>query len=282
MTPAHTRARKRFGQHFLIRPEVTERILSLGELRGSQSVLEIGPGRGALTEQLRSRCPRLVVVEIDRDLVADLRARLGNDPVVRIVEGDVLQLDFDRELAADAPYTVVANLPYNISTPLLMKLTERPDLFRRMVLMLQREVAERICAEPGGKDYGALSVAVQLAAQARIAFGVPPAAFRPPPKVESAVIVVEPFDPSPLDTADRMAVRRLTRSLFSQRRKQLGNLLRRISDDAAEILDELAIDPNRRPETLRPDDFVRLARAIESRAAARATPAVGNETARET
>lgn len=282
MTREHTRARKRFGQHFLIRPEVSERILSLAELDGSQSVLEIGPGRGALTEQLRRRCARLVVVEIDRDLVADLRAHFGDDPVVRIVEGDILRIDFDRELAADAPYTVVANLPYNISTPLLMQLTERPDLFRRMVLMLQREVAERICAAPGGKDYGALSVAVQLAARARIAFGVPAAAFRPRPKVESAVIVVEPFDPPPLDARDGAAVRRLTRRLFSQRRKQLGNLLRQLSDDGAKILDDLAIDPKRRPETLPPDDFVRLARAIESCASVRATAEVGSQTTRET
>ncbi len=263
MPRAHLRPRKRFGQHFLIRPEVTQRILALADLQGSESVLEIGPGRGALTKELRHRCARLVVIEIDRDLVADLRQTLAGDTNVRIIEGDVLRIDLEAELARDAPLTVVANLPYNISTPLLARLIERPELFRRLVLMLQREVAERVCAKPGGKDYGALSVAVQLVALPRIAFGVPPSAFRPPPKVDSAVIVVEPFEQPLLSADQRAAVRRVTRALFSQRRKQLGKLVRGLSADARQILEDLQIDPTRRPETLGPDDFVRLTRALE-------------------
>ncbi len=274
MTRAHIRPRKRFGQHFLIRPEVTERILALAELDGSESVLEIGPGRGALTGELRKRCDQLVVIEIDRDLVADLREQLAGDPGVRIIEGDVLRIDLEQELGPDAPLTVVANLPYNISTPLLARLIDHPELYRRMVLMLQREVAERVCAGPGGRDYGALSVAVQLVAKARISFGVPPDAFRPRPKVDSAVIVVEPFDKPILSAEERAAVRRVTRALFSQRRKQLGKLVRGLSKDGLEILEQMGIDPKRRPETLSPDDFVRLTRAIEaSTATESASPA---------
>ncbi len=267
MTRAHIRPRKRFGQHFLIRPEVTERIVALAELDGSESVLEIGPGRGALTTELRKRCNQLVVIEIDRDLVSDLREQLAGDTGVRIIEGDVLRIDLAAELAPDAPLTVVANLPYNISTPLLARLIEHPKLYRRMVLMLQREVAERICAGPGGRDYGALSVAVQLVAKARISFGVPPDAFRPRPKVDSAVIVVEPFETPILSADERAAVRRVTRALFSQRRKQLGKLVRGLSKNGLDILEQMGIDPKRRPETLSPDDFVRLSRAVEASAA---------------
>lgn len=264
MTSAHTRPRKRFGQHFLIRPEITHRILGLAELSGTESVLEIGPGRGALTAELLEQCRRLVLIEIDRDLVADLRTRFGAEPNVRIVEGDVLKIDLAAELGDDAPVTVVANLPYNISTPIISRFVGRPELYRRLVLMLQREVAERICAEPGGKEYGALTVAVQLAATARIAMRVPPSAFRPPPKVDSAVIVIEPFARARLSPEERAAVRHVTRELFAQRRKQLGNLMRNLSPRPGAILDSLGIDARRRPETLTPEDFVSIARALAS------------------
>jgi 16S rRNA (adenine1518-N6/adenine1519-N6)-dimethyltransferase len=256
------RPRKRFGQHFLIRPDVAQRILGLAELGGNETVLEIGPGRGALTGELRRRCARLMLVEIDRDLAAELRRKFAGDDAVRVIEGDVLDIDLAAELAGHEPVTVVANLPYNISTPLLSRLLSQPERFRRLVLMLQREVAERICAAPGGKDYGALSVAVQLTARARVAFRVPPSAFRPPPKVDSAVIVIEPFACQPLDADTRAAVRGVTRALFNHRRKQLGNLMRQLSERGAAILEELGIDAKRRPETLAPADFVALARAL--------------------
>jgi 16S rRNA (adenine1518-N6/adenine1519-N6)-dimethyltransferase len=275
MTSAHTRPRKRFGQHFLIRPEITARILGLAELSGAESVLEIGPGRGALTAELRKRCRRLVLIEIDRDLVADLRARYGADPDVRIVEADVLNIDLAGELGADAPVTVVANLPYNISTPIISRFVDRPELYRRLVLMLQREVAERICAEPGGKEYGALTVAVQLAATARIALHVPPSAFKPQPKVDSAVIVVEPFARALLTAEERAAVRRVTRELFAQRRKQLGKLLRPLSPHSGAILESLGIDTRRRPETLSPADFVSIARALAADGGTPSAAAVG-------
>ncbi len=258
-------ARKRFGQHFLVRADLAQRIVDIAGLgdAGEGTVLEIGPGRGAMTEMLRAKAKTLVVVEIDRDLVRELRARYASQENVHIIEADVLRLDLEAELGDQAPVTVVANLPYNISTPLLGRFFDAPHLYRRLVLMVQREVAERICATPGGKDYGALSVHAQTAARARVAFRVPPSAFRPQPKVESAVIVLEPHRPPTLSAGDRSALRRVTRALFSQRRKQLGNSLQALSGEARNILAALGIDPKRRPETLSPDDFIRLSQALD-------------------
>ena len=262
MTP-QSRPRKRFGQHFLIRPDIAERIVALADLHGDEAVLEVGPGRGALTEVLQEKAAHLTLVEIDRDLAATLRTRYAGNDKVRVVEGDVLRMDLATELAAEAPVTVVSNLPYNISTPLISRLVRHPRLYRRLVLMLQKEVAERICAEPGGKEYGALSVAVQLSARARIAFRVPPSAFRPQPKVDSAIIVIEPFAEPALSDDELNAVRHVTRTLFTQRRKQLGNLLRQLTQQPAAVLESLDIEPKYRPEVLSPDDFVRLTRAID-------------------
>ncbi len=262
MTKALPRPRKRFGQHFLTRADIARRIVDLAAITEGECVLEVGPGRGALSETLAAEAGRLVMIEIDRDLAARLRdSYVGRDNVT-VIEGDVLRIDLDQALAPFAPVTVVANLPYNISTPLIARFVERPRLYRKLVLMLQREVAERICASPGNKDYGSLSVLVQLAATARIALRVPATAFRPQPKVESAVVVIEPFAEPILSDDERDAVRRLTRSLFTQRRKQLGNLLRRLTDDSKRVLADLDIDPKRRPETLSPEDFVRLNQAL--------------------
>lgn len=261
MTPIF--ARKRFGQHFLVQPAIAERIVELAGLREQRAVLEIGPGRGALTRLLAPRCRRLLLVEVDRDLAEHLRVAFADRPSVEVITGDVLTVDLQTLLAAAAPVTAVANLPYNISTPVLMSLLGEPELFDRLVLMLQREVAERICAEPGSKAYGALSVVVQVVADARIALRVPPTAFAPRPQVESAVIVIEPRRPAPLDAAERRALRSVVRTAFSRRRKQLVNVLAPLTGDPRAVLSGLDLDPRRRPETLTPADFVRLTRALE-------------------
>jgi 16S rRNA (adenine1518-N6/adenine1519-N6)-dimethyltransferase len=255
------RPRRRFGQNFLVQPEIARRIVALAQLDGTQTVVEVGPGRGALTALLAAAARRLILIEIDRDLAADLRQRF-TEPHVEIVERDVLRVDLAALLGEDAPATVVANLPYNVSTPVLQQLLDSPHLFQRLVLMLQREVAERLCAAPDSKAYGALSVAVQLICRAEIAFIVPPGAFRPAPKVESAVIVLDPRHPPPLSALQRQALRRLLRTVFSQRRKQLANSLRALCNDPRAILAPLDIDPKCRPETLRPEDFLRLAAAL--------------------
>ncbi len=257
-------ARKRFGQHFLVQPTIAERIVGLAELDDSAVVLEIGPGRGALTHLLAPRCRRLVLVEVDRDLCRQLQTTFADRSSVEIVCGDILRTDLAALLAPVAPVTAVANLPYNISTPVLMKLLEDPLFFRRLILMLQREVAERICAAPDNKSYGALSVVVQVVANPRIALRVPPSAFAPRPQVESAVVVIEPRRPAPLDARERRALRRVVRTVFTQRRKQLGNALAPLTGDPRAVLSALDIDPRRRPETLPPAEFVRLARALES------------------
>ncbi len=255
-------ARKRFGQHFLPNPAIAERIVGLAALRGDETVLEIGPGRGALTDLLVTRVARLVLVEIDRDLPAALRNRYGDAPNVEIVEGDVLRVDLATLLGEQTSAAAVANLPYNISTPVMMALLGAPELFTRLVLMLQREVAERLVAPPGGKEYGGLSVVVQAVAEARIALRVPPAAFAPVPKVESAVVVIEPRRPAPLDAAQRKQLRHVVRTAFSRRRKQMQNVIAPLTDDPYGVLERLGFDPRARPETLSPADFVRLAAAL--------------------
>ena len=167
-----------------------------------------------------------------------------------------------RSCPGPCPAVVVANLPYNISTPVLMKLIEKPERFRRLVLMLQREVAERLTAAPGTKTYGALSVMIQLAARTHIALFVHPAAFSPKPKVDSAVVVVEPHCPPRLSAEELARVRIVVRTAFSQRRKQLGNALAPLVEDARQALQSLGIDPRRRAETLTPDEFVAIARTL--------------------
>ncbi len=262
MTPPF--ARKRFAQHFLVQPGIAERIVGLAGLDPARTVVEIGPGRGALTRLLAERCARLVLAEVDRDLAAALRETYADRPNVEVIAGDVLRLDFADVLGeAATPAIVVANLPYNISTPVLLQLLGEPDRFDRLVLMLQLEVAERVCAPAGNKEYGALSVAIQSVADARIALHVPPGAFVPRPTVESAVVVVEPRRPVPLDAAARRALRTVVRTAFSRRRKQLGNVIAPLTEQPRLLLAALDIDPRRRPETLTPADFVRLAAALE-------------------
>jgi 16S rRNA (adenine1518-N6/adenine1519-N6)-dimethyltransferase len=256
------RPRKRFGQHFLVRRDIAHRIVSLAELSGTETVLEIGPGHAALTEILADAAPELWLVEVDRDLSQSLRERFAARPHVHVVEADILQIDLGQILSGSRPALVVANLPYNISTPVLMKLLDKPERFQRLVLMLQREVAERLVAPPGTKTYGALSVMVQLVARVRIAFPVHPSAFSPRPKVESAVVIVEPCWPPRLSAEELARVRAVVRTAFSQRRKQLGNALAPLVEDPRQALRHIGIDPQRRPETLTTDEFVAITRAF--------------------
>jgi 16S rRNA (adenine1518-N6/adenine1519-N6)-dimethyltransferase len=260
------RPRKRFGQHFLVQPQIAHRIVALAQLTGSEAVLEIGPGHGALTELLASAARDLWLIEIDRDLHAVLSQRFATTPHVRVIEGDALRVDYTALLGASAPVVVVANLPYNIATPLLMRLLETPELFARLVIMVQREIADRLAAAPGSKSYGALSVMFQLIATLHTAVIIGPGSFHPRPKVDSAVVVVEPRSPPGVEPAQLASVRRVVRAAFAQRRKQLGNALASVSGNAHAILETIGIDPKRRAETLTIEDFVTLARTIESHA----------------
>jgi 16S rRNA (adenine1518-N6/adenine1519-N6)-dimethyltransferase len=255
--------RRRFGQHFLAPAWADKVVRSIAPAR-DEEFLEIGPGAGALTLRLASRVNHLTAIEIDRDLVAALQPQLPRN--VDLVVGDILDVDLARYLVA-GPLRIAGNLPYNISSPIIFKLLatarQSPDLLDATV-MLQLEVAERLAAKPGTKDYGVLTIFTALQADVQRVLTLPPGAFRPPPKVHSAVVKLT-FKPSPLPPDSEAAFERMVRTTFMQRRKTLANALRPYAEsvgrDARAILTEAGIDPIRRPETLTQQDLLRLVSA---------------------
>jgi 16S rRNA (adenine1518-N6/adenine1519-N6)-dimethyltransferase len=262
----HPPVRKSLGQHFLEDRRILERIVDALEPSAGDTVIEIGPGRGSLTDVLVPRVGRLALVEYDRALAARLRERYAGTPSVSVVEADVLDVSF-ASLASE-PFKVIGNVPYYITTPILFHALEAPRA-SRIVLLVQREVADRIVAPPGPKTYGALSVNVQAVATARIAFRVAPGSFNPPPKVESAVVVIEPRTDPVVGAADEDSFRRFVQDAFGMRRKQMRRVVRAIASIDAEAADaaltRASIDPAARPETLSPADFARLRRELFSR-----------------
>jgi len=260
--------RKRFGQHFLADPSVAERIVALARLSGQEAVIEVGPGLGALTDALVRSSREIWLIEIDIGLAENLRQKYAALPHVHVIEGDVLDVDFTTLLPAGEAATVVANLPYNIATPLIAEMLKQAPLFRKMVVMVQREVADRLRAKPGSKDYSGLSVCTQFAATVRKGFIVGPGAFVPRPRVDSEVVVIEPHAKPPVEVNDATAFRKLVQTVFLQRRKQLINSLKAATDHPAEILQQAGIDPRRRPETLNLEEFARLANLVNPPAAA--------------
>jgi 16S rRNA (adenine1518-N6/adenine1519-N6)-dimethyltransferase len=256
------RPRKRLGQHFLADTGVARRIVELARLNGTERVIEIGPGLGALTALLAERARELWLIEVDADFASRLRAQYAHAPQVHVVEADALRIDFAAMLGPGDPAVVVANLPYNVATAILATLVDRPACFSRLVLMLQREVVERLRAAPGSKDYSALSVYTQFAARLRPGLRVGPAAFVPRPKVESEVIVIEPYLTPPLAVADLALFKRVVRTAFNQRRKQLRNSLRPVCSEPTALLRGVNIDPSRRPETLTLAEFAALSNAL--------------------
>jgi 16S rRNA (adenine1518-N6/adenine1519-N6)-dimethyltransferase len=258
-------ALKRFGQHFLSDPRVLERIVDALQPSATDTVLEIGPGRGALTDILAQRAGKVVAVEIDRALSELLRVRFALTPHVTIVEADFLTID--PAALAGAGYLLAGNVPYYITTPILFHALAH-GLPRRAVFLVQREVAMRAMAEPGSKSYGALSVNLQVLATVERVFDVPPGAFQPPPKVDSSVIRVTPLATSVLIEGEQKRFRSFVQSLFSQRRKQIGTILRSlasspgVSGDATAALARLGIPANERPERLPPLQFLELFREI--------------------
>ncbi len=260
---AGLRPRHALSQNFLADPDVLDGILAEADPAPGRRVLEIGPGLGFLTGGLLEAGAAVTAVELDRGLAAFLRDRFGDDPALRLVEGDALDQDLVR--LVEPPYDVVANLPYHITSPILHALLGAPPRPERLVLMVQREVAERIAAPPGKMSY--LSVFVQYHARVRIALRVPAAAFEPEPAVESAVIVVEPFDADDrLDAATEDDLWRLVQAAFRERRKMIHNVLaRQLPIEPARVAAALAtagIDPDRRPQTLAVGEWLALQVAL--------------------
>ncbi|QNI54452.1 dimethyladenosine transferase [Synechococcus sp. BIOS-E4-1] len=265
----HT-ARKRFGQHWLRDERVLDRILEAAELTLADRVLEVGPGRGALTERLLSSPAAFVhAVELDRDLVAGLRARFGPKPRFSLCEGDVLEVPLTLPDGAAAS-KVVANIPYNITGPLLDRLIGRLDRpveppYERLILLVQKEVAERIRARPGHSSFSALSVRLQLLARCASVCPVPPRCFQPPPKVQSEVIRLDPLPADQRPDPDLCCrVERLLKQAFLARRKMLRNTLAGVKppDQLHELAQQAGIDLQQRPQEVAPESWVALARGL--------------------
>ncbi|TNE76631.1 MAG: 16S rRNA (adenine(1518)-N(6)/adenine(1519)-N(6))-dimethyltransferase RsmA [Gammaproteobacteria bacterium] len=253
-------ARKRFGQNFLVDPHIIAKIVAAISPRPGDNIVEIGPGQGAITEPILSRCPTLNVVELDRDLIPLLQAKFHQYPGLQIHQGDALKTDFERFYEPGRPLRIIGNLPYNISTPLLFHLLEQSTIIRDMHFMLQKEVVDRLAASPGEKHYGRLSVMVQYHSQVEPLFRVPAGAFRPAPKVESTIVRLQPYPQPPHPAQDLGHLSRLVNACFQQRRKTIRNTLKHLTGE--EQLASLEIDLSLRPERLSVAEFVQLSNQL--------------------
>lgn len=267
----HLAPKKRLGQHFLVDEMVARRIVRASALTEQDTVVEIGPGKGVLTFLMAELAHRVVAIELDGELVGLLRERAVQHANVTVIHDDVLRYDFLVLAGEDGSrLKVVANLPYNISTPVLFRLLDAKEVFSYLVLMLQQEVADRVVARPGSKQYGVLSVFTQLFTAPRIIMRVSPGAFYPPPKVMSAVVRFDILQHARVPVRDMEAFRVVVRAAFGQRRKTIlnalyGGLCREGSKERLKmLLEESGIDHRRRGETLDLPEFERLAWILKS------------------
>jgi 16S rRNA (adenine1518-N6/adenine1519-N6)-dimethyltransferase len=263
------RAKRALGQNFLIDPNLQRRIVESLGAGPDDEVLEIGPGAGALTRHLAGTVRRLVLVELDNGLAARLREQFAGDPSVEVINQDVLDVPLEQVSPDPARLKVIGNIPYNITTPILFSLLERRPRPAEIMLMVQREVADRILEPAGSKTYGALAVGVQAVADVSRVLNVSRDAFRPVPDVMSTVVRIVPHAPPRLSTDDEAALRELTRAAFQQRRKQFQRILRdayQLSpEQVAEVGREAGMDLVQRPETFSPQKFIDLARVLRKR-----------------
>ena len=264
--PRRFRASKSLGQHFLADARVLNRVLEAAQLSAGDVILEVGPGRGTLTRSLVKRASRVVAVEKDPELASSLPARLGHPGNLATVEADARTVDIGSLVRHEPGYKVVANLPYYAANPIIRRLLEAEPKPLLMVVMVQREVAETMVAAAG--KMGLLSVAIQYYARAALVCHVPPGAFRPPPKVTSSVVLLEPLPRPAVEVADREAFFALVRAGFSAPRKQLRNSLSHglgaPQADIGRLLEGLQIDGRRRPQTLNLEDWAQIYRAWET------------------
>jgi len=251
--------KKSLGQHFLHERGVVDRIIHAVDPKPGDRLVEIGPGQGAMTFPLLDRHGALTAIEFDRDLLQPLAAAARAHGELTLVHADVLDVDFTA-LAAGTPIRLVGNLPYNLSSPILFHALDHAAAVRDMHFMLQKEVVERAAAGPGSKIYGRLSVMLQAFCEVTSLFTVGPGAFRPPPKVDSAVMRLVPRDPAGIGIDDRRRFAEIVRAAFGQRRKTLRNALRLVCDEDA--MRDAGVDPQARAEQLEVADFVRLANRI--------------------
>jgi 16S rRNA (adenine1518-N6/adenine1519-N6)-dimethyltransferase len=256
--------RKRWGQHFLVDRNILNKVVRAAGLEKGDVVLEIGPGLGEMTLALARQVRKVIAVEIDRKLVKILEEKAADFSNIAVIEGDVLKISFEQLYQrSHQQLKVVTNLPYQISTPLLFRFIESRNFFSSLTLMLQREVAERMIASPGGKDYGPLSIFTQSVSDLSIRFYIKPSAFFPPPKVESAVIHMV-WKKKPIVAPEEEGwFKKVVKGCFSYRRKRLINALKHADllppEDLEKRIEKMGIDPQRRPETLTIQEFARLA-----------------------
>ncbi|WP_413625382.1 16S rRNA (adenine(1518)-N(6)/adenine(1519)-N(6))-dimethyltransferase RsmA [Luteibacter sp. Lutesp34] len=258
----NARPKKSFGQHFLHEKRYIDRIVSSISPKDGDTLVEIGPGEGAMTMPLLAVAKRMTAIELDTDLIPGLQQRAAAIGELRIVHSDVLKVDFSA-LAADLGaerLRIAGNLPYYISSPILFHCVEHAAAIQDMHFMLQKEVVDRMAAEPGSKVYGRLSVMLQLACRVTPLFTVPPGAFRPPPKVDSAVVRLVPLPADQRPAGDPAKIHAVVKAAFAMRRKTLANTLKGMIDEAT--IRAVGIDPRARAETLAPTDFVKLANVM--------------------
>lgn len=251
-------AGRRLGQHFLFNPSLLEKIVDAAGLVPSDTVVEVGPGPGRLTRVLAQRVRRVIAIELDAALHERLRREMADAGNVELVHADALLFPYEDI----GEFKVVANIPYYITTPLIFRLLGAKKNLRSMTLTVQKEVAERIVACPGGKDYGVLSIGVQFCARPRLVFPVRKESFTPAPKVDSAVLHLETLASPAVDVQDERFFFRVVKTAFAQRRKTLANSLKSLSGDIPAVLIRAGIDPRQRPETLSIEDFARLSNLL--------------------
>ena len=259
---------KRLGQNFLIDAGIVQGIVDAADIQPGDKVLEIGPGIGTLTQALCEAGADVTCVELDKRLPEILSHTLEAYDNVRIIQGDILKVDI-AEIMGEGPFKVVANLPYYITTPIIMELLEKHLPITDIVVMVQKEVAERMAANPGGKTYGALSIAVQYYTIPEIALHVPPRSFMPPPEVDSVVVDCKVRPQPAVDLIDEKMFFRVVKAAFGQRRKTLNNALKSMGVDKniiADVLAKAGVEPTRRGETLTMDEFAAISNILSQTA----------------
>lgn len=261
-TSSYPQARKRFGQNFLHDDAVIDAIVAAISPQPQQHLVEIGPGRGALTAPLLASGSRLDVIELDRDLAPLLLEQFKDAANLTLHSADALQFDYRSLAESGEKLRIIGNLPYNITTPLLFHLLEQSDVIDDMCFMLQKEVVERICAAPGSKQYGRLTIMLQYQCAAESLFDVPPEAFDPAPKVHSAIIYLQPRREPLGGKVDSVQLNKLVTQAFNQRRKTIANTLKKLV--TVRQLANAGIAPEQRPETVTIEQYVQLTREVST------------------